>query len=96
VPLYRTSGVDRESTRPYDFSLSISPNPVAGRASIRIGDEEGRGPVTLSIANEEGRVVMRREMRSGASTIELDVSTLPNGTYLVTIGRRSGKMVVRR
>jgi len=69
-------------------SVLVSPNPSAGRISIT-GITE---PVELSISDAAGRVVLEEHLANNA----LDLSLLPNGSYMIAIRTHAGDVLYRR
>ena len=85
-----TTGTDTLSVyATTDGKVTLSPNPASGHitvsAACRISDVE--------VVNMAGRSVMRREEEDTTATI--DVSSLPEGTYLVRIKTDCGIAVKR-
>lgn len=67
--------------------LSIYPNPANDYITINT-EETGKD---ITITDLSGRVVMTANTIAGTTT--LNVSQLPTGTYMVTVGNKVGKVV---
>lgn len=77
------SGIFTLQTEP----LSIYPNPANDYITINT-EETGKD---ITITDLSGRVVMTATTIAGTTT--LNVSQLPTGTYMVTVGNKVGKVV---
>lgn len=86
-----TSVLDREGSA----RMQVFPNPVRDVAVLKLGDDI-EGVVSVQVLDAIGRVMQRAELNtiSGSRSIELDLSTLPNGTYFVSV--RNGERVMHR
>lgn len=74
-------------------SLLVYPNPASGRLYIRTTD---RQPVQeLLVTDMAGRECLRRYTGGGGSILSLDVSTLPQGIYLLRASGRDFRLVQR-
>lgn len=74
----------------------VFPNPVQQGSSIFVRDIV-RGPVTLSLMNLQGNVILQTELRQ--SEFPLDAVVFPQGKYLYRLEwpdgtRRSGALIV--
>jgi hypothetical protein len=70
-------------------SVSVFPNPSAGYVYIQAFGLSGA--VTIQVTDFTGKVVRREERNlAGESQIELDLSVLSNGVYLVQIESENG------
>ena len=67
--------------------ITIAPNPTAGRISIS-GIEAGE----VSISDNLGRIVLRKSLTQS----DLDLSMLPNGTYMLAVKPMNGAAIYRR
>jgi len=64
-------------------SLSLYPNPASELVNINLGERatrEGR----LEITDISGRVVMESEVLPGYSIYQLQISSLPQGIYIIS------------
>jgi hypothetical protein len=80
--------------------LEAFPNPVADRLTVRLHTELA-GRIQLQLTDIFGRTVQQRYFDAvvGANRVELDLTSVPSGTYLVTVtdGERMGTLrVVKR
>ena len=66
--------------------MSISPNPVNNVATIKF-DNTNDGVNNLLVVNTLGEIVINKTINSvaGNNTVELDLSNLASGVYLVTL-----------
>lgn len=94
----------KEPLAPRELSLALRPNPVRGRALVRM-TLPGNGPAEMRLYNVTGAQVIpeqRFAVRSGRSavSVQLDLRRLPAGVYflkLVQDGVETGqKLVVQR
>ena len=69
--------------------MHIWPNPASQSVTIATGCG---GRVPMSIYSVDGRLVMQTEV---TDRITLDVSRWDGGVYIVRMGSRTGKMIVR-
>jgi hypothetical protein len=77
------------------LEVSIYPNPVSDKMYITCSDlktHEG----TVAILSNDGKEVLRKEMKKGNEIIVLDLDNLETGIYLctITIGKRSSSKQV--
>ena len=64
-------------------TLGITPNPVSESAFIQT--PSFAGAARLAVMNMRGEEVFTTEISSANTTLQLDVSNLPNGVYIVHI-----------
>lgn len=70
-----------------EMSIALSPNPTTGRVNIS-ADERIKG---VSVYDMAGKAIGRpRTNHSQSTEMELDLSGLPNGTYVVKIETEKG------
>ncbi|MEM9921242.1 MAG: T9SS type A sorting domain-containing protein, partial [Bacteroidota bacterium] len=63
----------------------LSPNPTSGMATIFLSDGVGE-QVELAVYDLKGRLLRQQQMAVvGRKVLSLDLSDLPNGTYLVQV-----------
>ena len=74
------SGID---TNDFQGEVSLFPNPVEDMLNVKLG-EDYNGVVLLSIVDNTGREFMRRNF-NGLNTVTLNVSDLPQGTYICKV-----------
>ncbi len=103
IPIFQTtpSSVYQNDAVVAGFTLGQShPNPASSRVSVPVAGVLGGMEARFSLYNPEGRELLAQPVNPGQTSVELDVSALPPGTYLygLTSGplRKTGKMVVRR
>ena len=65
-----------------EYGLSLYPNPAAQQAKLHLSGSSGACTITLS--DVSGRIVVQRNAQ-GESTITLDLSQLPPGTYMASV-----------
>lgn len=64
----------------FDFKFTAWPNPAHGTLSVETGIQIGR--VQLALLNMEGAVILNTE-GDGGQIIELDISNISSGTYIL-------------
>ncbi len=67
-----------------DGSFKMYPNPASDRVFLRIGDQQS-GKIAISIYDALGRLVMKRPMSDYSMKLEMNVSSLNPGLYLVKV-----------
>ncbi len=77
--------------------LSIYPNPTSGFASIELESVENLD-LTVEVRNVLGQVVANTKdsVVSGNNTISLNLSSLRNGTYIITLSLSNGETSTRK
>ena len=81
--------VSIEQTEQMRLPLHVFPNPATTTFTVVSGHGE---PQTMSIYSTDGRTVVERTV-NGSTTI--DVSAWPRGVYIVRMGSRIAKLIVR-
>ena len=72
-------------------AFSVYPNPAQNMLSIELNEiNDGQ----LSVFNLQGQEVLNRNIMS--KQIQLDVSTLPNGMYLIRFENDNGEQMVKQ
>ena len=72
---------------PQSATVSVSPNPTSGQIVV-----EGEGALAVKVSNFIGVEVASA---SGSSSVVVDLATLPNGAYFVTVTDENGVKVER-
>ena len=67
--------------------ISLYPNPTAGLLTI-----EGEGIVRVEVMDMTGRVTMKRNFSQQERTITVDLSNMPQGSYIVRIVTGNGSI----
>lgn len=75
-------------------AVEVFPNPVSEKLNVDLSNLQLKGAVTLTVYDINGRKVMRN-IASPASSIQLDVSALQNGNYILQINT-AGYIVGKR
>lgn len=95
-------GIDELNVSNHQYSLQLFPNPASAELTLQF-KQEHPGSVGLAIKDIAGRTVRREAPRyynEGEKKLELDVSSLVPGMYLVTLYgetfRQSQKLVIQR
>jgi hypothetical protein len=74
--------------------ITVYPNPAQGMLMIGLRSQEQ--PLLVSMYDMQGRVVLQRRLTAQAKQV-LDISSLPNGTYLLDMvqgtSRYQGKVI---
>lgn len=74
--------------------IQIFPNPsTTGRLALASSGIDGSARIAVS--DPAGKVVMRESLMLGSGNT-LDLSTLPNGTYFLSIQARNGQSFVKQ
>lgn len=102
VPIFRTtSGVYEGDAVAAGLTLGQSyPNPASSRTTIPVSGVLNGMEARFSLYRADGRELIARRISAGETSVELDVSSLPSGSYVyaLTAGplRRTGRMTVQR
>ena len=88
-------GVDEAATIEGKGLFALAPNPAHGTVAVRPTMEGGEYPALLTVNDTKGSEVMRRTLADDTPQT-LDLSTLPSGSYLVTLTTRSRKTETQR
>lgn len=103
VPIFRAqaSSIYENDGVAAGFSVGQSiPNPASGPVTVPVSGVLSGMETRFSLYSADGREILSRRVMAGQTTVELNVSGLPPGTYLygLTSGplRRTGSMIVRR
>ena len=78
-----------QDERPFDF-CKIYPNPAKNQLTIQL--DQGGGTTVVSIFSLTGQVLIQ-EPENHSDLFQLDISTLPTGTYLLKIANEKNTMV---
>jgi hypothetical protein len=71
--------------------VSIYPNPTTGHIIVNCAALKSEG-LTVGISDAVGRMVMKRNYSLPQSAIDLDLSSLSNGIYLIHLDTSSGRI----
>lgn len=71
-------------------SLTVYPNPVSDVLFLQL-DAEVSHEANYSLTDLNGRTIIREQLK--ASTVQIDVSTLPAGTYIVKVQDQNNNLV---
>ncbi|MBV6453553.1 MAG: hypothetical protein FNNCIFGK_00787 [Bacteroidia bacterium] len=76
-------------------ALNVYPNPTAGMLNVEYTTEKGTAQVT--VLDLSGRVVMTQTQPSveGKNTMQLDLSKVAKGAYMLNVQTQSGNNQVR-
>jgi hypothetical protein len=79
---------------PTALKVKAEVNPVTNKLSVRT---DAVGPMRIEINDNGGRPVLTHNVLASSKAIEINVSQLPAGTYVVrcTAGEKSGMRLVR-
>lgn len=75
-----------DDIRTQDNTLSIYPNPTTGAFTIKTAENSKAG-----IFDQTGRMVKTLEVKEGEN--KMDISELPNGTYLIKTDSKTSKII---
>ena len=95
--LYRIQGIDKDGQRSYSevrrvrfgeqvIGLQVYPNPAKGIVNVAFEKMNA-----VIITDLTGRVVLRREL-SNVHTLQIDVSHLPKGMYILKAQNANGNI----
>jgi hypothetical protein len=73
-------------------SFQAFPNPARGQLSLRFG---AAVPQQISLFNSLGQLVLRRPVAAGMTELELNLTGLPPGLYLLAADWAQGRSAVR-
>ncbi len=76
-----------------NFKLYVYPNPTSGKVAMHIGGEI-RGAYTVTVRNTLGVALIKGDENRGGE-IQLDLTSLPAGIYLIEVRDDNGKSVRR-
>ncbi len=71
-----------------DVIVSVSPNPVKESAIVRLGDNIAPNTV-LELLTPAGQVVRTFEVDNSTSSLEINISDLPEGIYMLSVDNAS-------
>ena len=71
--------------------FDLYPNPTTGILNVELGNLDFEGAATLQLLDLEGRLL--QEFKIPDSKSEIDISTLPSGTYLVRAAGATRRVV---
>lgn len=71
----------------------LAPNPATQMAQVRLQEPLSQS-APLQVFALDGRMLWQSVLRSGSTTLDIDVSTWPTGMYLVRLGEQSTKLMV--
>ncbi len=63
--------------------FKVYPNPAANDLTVEFSSTDG--VTSLFIENALGEIVLIERLGENGSKLQLDVSTLPNGFYIITV-----------
>ncbi|GAB4330957.1 MAG: hypothetical protein Kow00127_23040 [Bacteroidales bacterium] len=77
---------ERPAGSKQDLSIQIYPNPASNRAVVSVNMTQS-GPVVVEMYDLSGRLAAttQAELSAGMQSIDLNLGTLPKGTYLVRV-----------
>ena len=88
--------VSEEERLVLEDGISIYPNPVEYIVNIVFDDAEAFDKCKqIDIYDIGGRLVLSRQITSFAPEIAVDVSQIPQGTYIIRVCKNSVKMIKR-
>ena len=73
------------------FSFNIYPNPTSGKLSVQFENE--KKPLFFSVVDLSGKSMRFSVVRTDETYYELDVQTLPNGIYFLSIEGEKNNVV---
>jgi glucose/arabinose dehydrogenase len=85
--IYKLVDNDLAVNNPDAFSFTVSPNPAARQAQIKLAPEAV--PATAQVYDLTGKILLKKTLRNETST--LDISTLQKGVYIVDVIDSNGQ-----
>ncbi len=78
--------------------IAIYPNPASSQLHIRLGNTDAKteGKVLLALKDVSGKIVWSAENSNAAETMNVDVSRLPGGIYMLQIIKEDGTVSVHK
>jgi hypothetical protein len=78
------------------MGLQVSPNPTSSAVQLRF-EMANAGPLSISITDLLGARLLEKNMEAqkGNNALDLDLNTLPAGTYLVNVRTATGQGTVK-
>lgn len=94
--VYRTNTITLNYSPPGLTFDRLYPNPAVNKAHFEFLQDQS-GPGQLQLIDLNGRVIMERsvDIYAGRSTLDLEVSLIPSGTYMVVLQTEQGKISSR-
>ena len=98
VTFYRIKSVDFDGTSEYSqvvsvksssSAISVFPNPTHGKMAI-----QGISAANIEVINAVGQVVQKVNFNSNSNS-EIDLSTLPNGIYFISVNQNQTTQQIR-
>lgn len=65
--------------------LDVYPNPSRGQSTVRLPEWTEREAAHLSLMDLQGRILQRRTVSAGTSSLELDAGNVPAGVYWILL-----------
>jgi subtilisin-like proprotein convertase family protein len=72
-----------------DETLKVFPNPASDLLNIAFG-QAVEGPVTLRLVSLQGQTLTQQAFNSVSGTVDLNISQLPKGIYLLNVQTQQG------
>lgn len=93
--IFNNANVGLEENK-HEILFELYPNPTKGKVKISIGDVH-QSISSLDLINANGQLVKRIQLNilKEESNFEFDMSDLPKGIYLVTMGGYSQKLILK-
>lgn len=87
--------IDTEQQPQVEISgMTIAPNPTFASAQVFVESATAKSS-RLVVMDVNGKTVMQEqlELLEGVNTIKIDVDNLPAGSYFISIGEETGKLI---
>ena len=72
---------------PLASDISLSPNPATDVVRVESGE---RKVESIEVVDMQGRIILRQQLPAPASSLLIDTSPLPSGSYLLRLYTREG------
>lgn len=96
---YNATGIGEQSSDPqFNFTLSVSPNPIIGGLASAAFSLPARQQITLTIYDITGRqvlIISEGIMSEGANQVGFDASSLSTGVYFARLATEGNSATAR-
>ena len=80
---------------PIDIGIGLSPNPCEDYLEVMINGPNMQD-LTIEVLDNQGRVLIRRELEYSIKNFKLEVSKLVSGVYYLKVSDKAGRVVSRK
>ncbi len=92
---FMVPGFEHEEVNANNAMLELFPNPTNEKITIHLHDVKGQSELT--IADQLGRVILRKSLQQGEDILQLDLGSMSfsNGLYYAMINYSEGVLISR-